>query len=397
MFNFLSADVRRDPFGMYETMRSSSPLLHEPQTDAWLVFDYETAKWALDDHDTFSSRAAPPGGQPLDWMIFFDPPHHTKLRGIISRAFTPRVIAALEPRIRELSRELLDRTIDKGEMDLAAEFSIPLPVTVIAQMLGIPLEDWEQFKRWSDAILMLSDTIGGGDAAQRAARDMGVAKLEMKAYLTDLLAERRKEPRGDLLSRLLHAEVDGQRLTFEEILGFFQLLLLAGNETTTNLINNAVLCFIDHPEQLERVRNAPALLPSAIEEVLRYRSPLQVVFRTTTREVQIHGQAVPAGKLVLLVLGSANRDRAQFADADRFDVARDPNPHLAFGRGIHFCLGAPLSRLEARIALTALLSRIETFELAVHGPWEPRLAFHVHGPSKLPIRFQPNRAVAAGV
>jgi cytochrome P450 len=189
--------------------------------------------------------------------------------------------------------------------------------------------------------------------------------------------------------------VDGERLTQEEILGFVQLLLVGGQETTVNLINNAVLCFVEHPDQLARLWAAPQLLPSTIEEVLRYRSPLQWMPRATTRNVELHGRVIPAGKLVLPMMGSANRDAGQFADASQFDITRAPNPHLAFGHGIHACLGAPLARLEARIALADFLERVKGFELATDGSWEPRQALSVHGPSRLPIRFTPGRRAVA--
>jgi len=226
-------------------------------------------------------------------------------------------------------------------------------------------------------------------------REHAAVKEEMRAYLSDLIEARRKAPRDDLLTRLVEAEVDGERLTEEELLGFFQLLLSAGTETTTNLINNAILCLVENPDQLARLRAAPDLLPSAIEEVLRYRSPGQVMYRETKRDVEMHGQVIPAGRFVLAVIGSANRDPQQFRDPDRFDIGRDPNPHIAFGHGIHFCLGAALSRLEARVALSDLLERVKGFELASDEPWEPRKALHVHGPIRLPIRFEPGRRVAA--
>jgi cytochrome P450 len=394
--DFFSEAMRRDPYPVYEQMRNSSPVLHDPRSDLWMIFDYEGVKRALNDHDAFSSRAMPPGStKPLEWLVFFDPPRHTKLRAIIMQAFTPRVVASLEPRIRELSRELLDQSIERGEMDLAADYAVPLPLMVIAEMIGIPLEDRLLFKRWSDAILNLSDSVSGGEEASRVGTEFRPVKAEMNVYLTGLLAERRAAPKDDLLTRLAEAEVDGERLTQEEILGFFQLLLVAGNETTTNLIDNAILCFIENPDQLARLRAAPERLPSAIEEVLRYRSPLQVVFRATRRDVEAHGQVIPAGKLVLTMIGSANRDPKQFDDAGGFNIMREPNPHVAFGHGIHFCLGAPLSRLESRIALSDLLERMKGFELASDQPWEPRKAFHVHGPTRLPIRFEPGRRAAA--
>jgi cytochrome P450 len=213
----------------------------------------------------------------------------------------------------------------------------------------------------------------------------------MRVFLPDLIAQRRATRQDDLLTRLTEAEVDGEQMTEDEILGFVQLLLVAGQETTVNLINNAVLCLIEYPDQLARLQAAPGLLPSAIEEVLRYRSPVQWMPRATRREVSVHGQVIPAGKLVLPVIGSANRDPKQFRDAERFDITRDPNLHIAFGHGVHSCLGAPLARLEARIALADFLERVKRFGLASPGPWEPRRALHVHGPSQLPIHFAPGR------
>jgi cytochrome P450 len=263
-------------------------------------------------------------------------------------------------------------------------------------MLGIPAADRPRFTRWNDVLLDMSYTIPGdaGETAAAAVEAFAATTVEMDAYLVALLDERRAAPRDDLLTRLAQAEVDGERLTRAEILGFFQLLLLAGQETTTNLINNAVLCLLGHPDQLARLRADPGLLPSAVEEVLRFRSPLQWMYRVTTREVDLHGRAVPAGKLVLAMIGSANRDPRAFPDAARFDVTRDPNPHLAFGHGIHFCLGAPLARLEARIALADLLSRLDGLALASDEPWEPRRGLHVHGPTRLPVRFRPGPRAA---
>jgi cytochrome P450 len=261
---------------------------------------------------------------------------------------------------------------------------------VIAEMIGIPAAEWVRFKLWSDAIMRLSYARSGGEEAIKAGIDFNDVTVEMDDYLSEMIAQRRgATPPDDLLSRLLAAEVDGERLSQEEILGFFQLLMVAGQETTTNLINNAILCLIENPAQLARLKAAPGLLPSAIEEVLRYRSPIQWMMRTPRREVAMHGQSIPAGALVLPMIGSANRDPRQFTNAGDFDIARDPNSHLAFGHGIHSCIGAALSRMEARIALSDLLARVKNFELASDEPWEPRQALQVHGPSRLPIRFEP--------
>ena len=386
MTDLFSEEMRRNPFAVYDQLRSSSPLLKVPPPfDAWMIFDYEGVKRALNDHETFSSCVP----APRHWFIFFDPPQHTKLRALVSRAFTPRMVSNLEPRIRTLSCDLLDGTIERGEMDLAADYSVPLPMMVIAEMIGIPSADWLRFKQWSDVILKLSYARSGGAEATQAGVDFNAVTVEMNDYLSHMIAQRRAVPQDDLLTRLVEAEVDGERLTQEEILGFFQLLIVAGQETTTNLINNAVLCLIENPSQLTRLRLAPDLLSSAIEEVLRYRSPIQWMMRTPRREVEMHGQLIPAGALVLPMIGSANRDPKQFPDANNFDITRNPNPHIAFGHGIHSCIGAALSRMEARIALSNFLERVKDFELASDEPWEPRKALQVHGPSRLPIRFEP--------
>lgn len=385
MFASLVDALRRNPFPAYAVLRRMAPVFHDTRHRLWMLFDYESVKRALHDPETFSSRAAPPGGGPLDWLIFQDPPLHTKLRGIIMRTFTPRAIADLEPRVRALCRELLEPALARGGMDAAADFAIPLPLFVIAEMLGVPAADREPLKRWSAAILGLSGAIAGGEAARRAVSAFRDAKTEMRPYVLRWLAERRAGPKDDLLTRLVEAEVDGERLGEEDILGFFQLLLLAGSETTTNLIGSAILTFAEHPAQLARVRAEPGLLPSAIEEVLRYRPPVQAVFRQTLRDVEMGGKTIPAGQLVLAMIGAANRDPRQFRHPRRFDVARDPNPHVAFGHGIHFCIGAALARLEARVALGDFLDRAPRF--TVTGRWEPQRGFHIHGPTRLPLRL----------
>ncbi len=353
-----------------------------------MVFDYAHVRRVLTEHETFSSRAAPPGGQPLDWLIFQDPPRHPKLRALVQRAFTPRAIAAMESRIHALASGLLDVATTGERMDVAVDLAAPLPMMVIAEMLGIPLDDRPRLQRWSDAVLALSDTVSSaGRDAERAVATFRAASAEMRDYVDRVVRARRAVPTDDLLSRLVHAEVDGERLADADILGFFQLLLVAGSETTTNLVGNAVLCLTEHPALVPRLRAAPDLLPPFIEEVLRHRSPVHVMFRRTTRASELRDRVVPDGALVLAVIGAANRDPAQFADADRFVATRDPNPHLAFGHGAHFCLGAWLARLEGRIALACLLARIRRMELVADAPWQPRKAFHVHGPASLPIRF----------
>jgi len=382
--------MRRNPYPVYDHMRSTSPVFHLPAFDLWMIFDFESVKRALDDHDTFSSdlSVASGHGNPGEWFIFLEPPRHTKLRAIISKAFTPRVIANLEPRIRELSAQLLGAPLRHGEMDLAGDFSVPLPMLVIAEMIGVPQSEWPRYKRWSDAILKLANTFSKDEESIQTVSDFRSVTAEMREFLPGLIAKRRAAHQDDLLTRLVEAEVDGERLSQEEVLGFVQLLLVAGQETTANLINNAVVCWIDNPDQFARLRAHPVLLPSAIEETLRYRSPVQWMPRATRRDVELQGTVIPAGKLVLPIIGSANRDPKHFRDAQRFDIAREPNLHLAFGHGIHSCLGAPLARLEAKIALGDFLRNVQKVEYASNEPWEPRKALHVHGPSRLPIRFE---------
>ncbi|HVA47566.1 MAG TPA: cytochrome P450 [Pirellulales bacterium] len=308
MSDFFSDEMRRDPYPVYDHLRLASPVFHVPPPfDAWLIFDYEGVWRALNDHDAFSSKVP----SPPNWFIFFDPPRHTMQRGLIARAFTPRVVANLEPFIRRLSRELLDAVAEGGKMDLVADYAAPLPMTVIAELIGMSGVDLSRFKRWSDGILKISYTRSGSEAAAAALEEFGAVTTEMDNYLTELIARRRAAPEDDLITRLVEAEVDGERLTQPEILGLFQLLLVGGQETTVNLIANAMLCFLEYPDQLARLRAAPELLPSAIEEVLRFRAPLQWAMRTPRRDVEMHGQVIPAGQLVLPILGSANRDPKQ--------------------------------------------------------------------------------------
>ena len=395
--DLFSEAMRRDPYPVYERIRAESPVLHDPATDIWMLFDHESVRGALARPETFSSDLTASTGRPMPrWMIFLDPPRHTRFRALVASAFTPRALGSLEPRIREISRDLLDRVIGRGEMDLAADFAVPLPLMVIAEMIGIPPSDWPRFRRWSDAILDLSYTIWSNEESAAAGRGYLEVTAEMTTALGLWVEERRGRPGQDLLSRLVGAEVDGARLSVEDLLGFVQLLLIAGNETTANLIDNAVLSLLESGEALARLDAAPDLLEPAVEEALRHRSPVQWVFRGTTREVEVRGRRIPAGKLVLVMIGSANRDPAQFPDPDRFVLPRSPNAHVAFGHGPHACLGAALSRLEARVAMGELLARVKGIELASNEPWKPRRALHVLGPESLRLRFEPAGRESSG-
>ena len=379
----IPAAIRRNPFPLFALLRRVAPVLHDRKRGFWIVFDFETGRRVVGDYAAFSSHAAPPGGKPLDWLIFQDPPIHSKLRALVMPAFTPRAIEALAPGIEARADALIDERIATGTMDLVADFADRLPLLVIGDILGIPPQHEPMFRRWSNAIIHLTDAILGGETAERVYRDFRAAKEEMRPYVANLVAERRTSPRDDLLSRLSH-------LPDADIFNFFQLLLAAGIETTTNLIANAVICLVRNPKQLALVRANRELVPQAIEEVLRYRSPAQLIPRVTRQDVILRGRTIPAGQLVIAVLGAANRDPKQFPNAARFDVTRRPNDHIAFGHGAHYCIGATLARLEARIALTCILDRLESLRL-VTTKWAPRSAINVHGPESLPLRFTARR------
>jgi cytochrome P450 len=328
-------------------------------------------------------------------LIAADPPAHGGMRGLVNRGFTPRRIAALEPRIRQIARAALDAVEGKPEIELMKAFAIPLPVTVIAELLGVEPERTEDFKRWSDA------AIAGSTGAARVLRPVATleAFAELGRYITGIIEKRRARPEEDLISTLTRAENGEKALRPIDVMMFTLLLLVAGNETTTNLLGNTLLALAAHPEQLARIRRDPSLVPSLVEEALRYCGPIQFLYRQATREVELAGVRIPAGALVMPLIGSANHDERQFEDAERFEVARNPQGHLAFGVGIHFCLGASLARLEARVALEELLARYARLE-----PTEPRVeyvdSFLVRGPKRLFLRVEPagrDRAIASGL
>lgn len=351
-------EVIDDPYPVYRELRERAPAYWSPTAGSWVLSRYDDVAAALQDPTTYSSASGifptPPEVDMtelfLPMLIMTDPPRHTQLRRIVSRAFTPRRIADLEPHIATLVDDLLDHAPDDGGWDFVARLAGPLPAIVIADMLGVPRADRDQFRTWSTTLIQSNPTRGefgpGLDAA-----------AALYAYFTEFLAERRAAPQADLMSALVHAEVGGERLSEEELLGFCLLLLVAGHETTTNLLSNSAVVLAHHPEARQGLADDPQLAPAAVEELLRYDSPVQGLSRTLTRPVQLHGERLDAGDTVLLLFGSANRDDHAFPDADRFDIHRAPERQVAFGRGIHFCLGASLARLEARLALQALLRR----------------------------------------
>jgi cytochrome P450 len=385
---------RQNPYPAYWLLRRAKPLLHIARYDLWLATRYNDVKKILTDYRSFSSdfSSALGDGRPRNSLnsgiITADPPVHTKLRGLVSKAFTSRAIAKLEPRIEQITHELLDQVVETGRIDLITDLAYPLPVIVIAELLGVPASERAAFKRWSDAVVQAADRVFETRSGARAANEPDPV-AEMEAYFRTVIAERRAAPRDDMISELIAAELEGEQLTEEDVVAFATLLLIAGNVTTTSLIGNAVLTLLDHPQAVARLREDRALLPNAIEEVLRFRSPVQFMFRLTTQPVELGGRVIPAGQRVVAFIGSANRDEAVFPHPNRFDMMRSPNPHIAFGHGIHFCLGAPLARLEAKIALNVLLNRLPDWARADRSRLVPNDSVILNGVKYLPLRFTP--------
>lgn len=377
--------------------RPARPVSFDPATGMWNVYGYAEAARVLHEPAIFSSdtnRVLPDsikrGREDLfeGNLLQMDPPDHKKLRKLVSQAFTPKVVADLEPRIAGLTHELLDAVASRERMELVADLAYPLPVIVIAELLGVPSSDRDLFKQWVDKMLQSSQQFSLVDRSEEQERAMEVA-FEQTRNLTEYLAahadERRRRPREDLLTKLVEAEVDGERLTSNQAVMFANILLLAGHITTTMLLGNTVLCLDAHPEHMARVRADRASLPAAIEESLRFLSPFAAVGRATMSEVELGGERVPADQLLMVWVAAANRDDAQFERADVFDPSRDPNPHLAFGRGIHFCLGAPLARLEGRVALNILLDRFPNLRTDPAQPPEFIPSPNTTGVRKLPL------------
>lgn len=396
-YNPLAPEVMANPYPYYAELRNKAPVAWLEPLQCWAVSRYVDVDFALRNPQLFPSSVFtaqalgdlnPVPDTP--WILDMNPPDHTRLRKLVNKAFTPRLIRALEPRVRQITQELVAALTSHSEGDLVASFSGPLPTIVIAEMLGVERARLHDFKRWSDDIVLA--TSRPRDEAVRAR--IRASGAQFRAYMEEMIARRRREPAEDLITALVRAEEERDMLSAAEILALAVLLLLAGNETTTNLIGNAVCTLLAHPAELAKVRTDPALIPATIEEVLRYESPVQVIFRQTACAVELEGGKLPAGATVFLLLGSANRDERKFPEPDRFDVSRNPQDHLAFGYGIHLCLGAPLARLEGRVALEALLFDCPPFTCTQQHL--PRIAsLIVRGVQTLPLRFATTAAAAA--
>ncbi|MEW2554796.1 cytochrome P450 family protein [Streptomyces zhihengii] len=386
----LGDDFTRDPFPVYAALRARGPVHHvrlpEGHT-AWLVVGHEAGRAALADPALSKDwrNIAPELGifriSSGVSMLSTDPPVHSRLRKLIAGEFTMRRVERLAPRVQQITDDLLDAMVPRGAADLVDAFSFPLPIAVICELLGVPFLARESFRDWSNTALSSPDQAEREEAAGR-----------LTEYLVGMLAQKREQPGDDLMSGLIHAaDTEGHdRLTPEELIGMAWLLLVAGHETTVNLISSGVLALLTHPDQLALLRADPGLIDDAVEEMLRYDGPVETpTYRFTTEPYEVGGTTVPGGgQLVLVAMSDANRDPARFPDPNRFDIRRDTRGHLAFGHGIHFCLGAPLARLEARIAIRSLLERCPDLALDAHPaalPWRGGLL--IRGPERLPLRW----------
>jgi cytochrome P450 len=391
---------KADPYPTYARLRSSAPVYRAALPDGrgvWLITRYDDVLAVLKDQRFVKDwRGAltpeqlaqvppiPEVMKPLSRnMLDTDPPDHERLRALVSKAFTPRLIERLRPRVQAISDGLLDAVQDRGEMDLIDDYAFPLPITVIAELLGVPAEDRNNFREWSDAAV-------SGNASQEYMEEILIPHMQaFTDYLRALFEEKRANPGDDLVSALVRAEEAGDRLSEDELLGMVFLLLVAGHETTVNLIGNGVLALLQHPDQLRKLKEDPSLIKPAIEELLRYDGPVETSTERFAREdVEIGDQVIPRGEMVLVVLAAADHDPGRFPDPDELDITRTDNRHLAFGKGIHHCLGAPLARMEGQIAISTLLRRMPNLRLKGSPEslsWRPGMI--LRGLRGLPVEF----------
>jgi pimeloyl-[acyl-carrier protein] synthase len=394
VFNPRLPEFHANPYPFYHALREKDPV-HQTPMGFWVLTRYDDVVASLRDprfgRDGFAplleAAYGPEGaeGRLPRSMLLRDPPDHTRLRTLVSKAFTPRVIEGMRAHIQSIVDRLLDRVQGARAMDLIADLAYPLPVTVICEMLGVPLDDHQAIRGWSSDIARSADSIGllgDPEVAKRGA----AASRALGEYFRRLLPERRQHPQADLLSLLIAAEEQGDQLSEGELLAMCVLLFIAGHETTVNLIGNGLLALLRHPDELRKLRDDPALIPLAVEELLRYDSPVQRVGRITNTDVEIQGRQIPKGSLVVAAIGAANRDPSHFADPDRLDIARADNRHVAFGFGIHFCIGAPLARVEGQIALGTLLRRMPSLALET-ATLEWRESSNLRGLKALPVSF----------
>jgi len=393
-FNPFLPEFHANPYPFYHRLRAADAV-HQTPMGLWVLTRYDDVVTALRDprfgREGFEQMLAAVYGDDTTnasrprSMLFRDPPDHTRLRGLVSQAFTPRVIERMRSHIQEIVDRLLDRAQNAKAMDVIEDLAYPLPVTVICEMLGVPTEAHAGIRQWSADIARSLDAIGmpSDEGVVKRGR---LARQAMLDYFRGIIPERRQNPRDDLLSLLIAAEEQGDKLTEGELLITCNLLFVAGHKTTVNLIGNGLFALLNHPDQLDKLRENPTLIPSVVEELLRYDSPVQRTARITNTDVELDGRKIAKGSMVIAAIGAANRDPAHFPDPDRLDITRRDNRHIAFGFGIHFCLGAPLARLEGQIAIGTLLLRMPGLKLATSAP-EWRESSTLRGLKALPVVF----------
>jgi len=388
-FDPYAYETHEDPYPIYADLRAHAPVYRNTRLGFAALSRHADVLAAFNDVARFSNAlgvsldpaATHPAARATMSFLAMDPPRHTRMRGLVSRAFTPRRIADLEPRVRELTRQHLDRFAGEGRCDFVGDFAARLPMDVISEMLGVPEADRDMLRGWADAVVHREDGMYDIPPAGMA------AAAELLAYFAGVVAERRRRPCDDLSAALLTAEVEGDRLDDAEVVGFLFLMIIAGNETTAKLLGNALYWLWRNPEQRRAVEADPRLIPRWIEETLRYDGSTQALARTLTSDVELHGERLRAGDRVVLLIGSGNRDERVFPDADRFDVRRDTSDMLSFGHGLHFCLGAALARLESRVALEEVQARLRGWEIDPAGLVRIH-SVNVRGFATMPLRFE---------
>jgi cytochrome P450 len=398
-FNPLSPEFQANPYPYYDMLRENMPILFFSDWGNWFLTRHEDNVAALKDarfgrdilsimtREEMGWQEDPPHLRPLyqmqeEWMLLRDPPDHTRLRTLVHKAFTPRMIERLRERAEAITNDLIDKAQANGGMDLIDEFALLLPVTVIAEMLGVPVSDYAMLHQWSTGLAHTLEMAQSPEVAERGAE----VTVEFSAYIREMIAERRKNPQEDLISALVATEAEGDKLSEDEMVSMCILLLFAGHETTVNLIGNGTLALLRNPDQWEKLKADPSLVKSATEELLRYDSPVQMTARWVLEDCEFAGHQLKRGQQVSTMIGAANRDPARFANPNQLDITRDSNPHIAFATGIHFCIGAPLARMEGQIAFAALARRLPNLKLVNENP-PYRNTYVLRGLAELPVTF----------
>jgi cytochrome P450 len=397
--NLQHPDVRANPYPFYAQLRAQDPIHWDEELGFWVLTRYADIAAVYQDPRFSRAQGLRSGYERLPeteqtlaepvyrcfskTMFYSDPPYHTRLRGLVSSVFTPTAVEQMRPYVQRTVDRLLEAVQANGKMDFIRDFAYPLPILVIVQMLGLPAEEREQFKKWSDDLFAILGSVPHSpELMEGAARSL----TALTDYITKLSEERRKHPRQDLLTALVEATQDGEQLQQDELVANMIILLSAGHETTINLIGNGLLALLQNPEQLQKLRAHPDLIALAVEEMMRYDNPVQIAYRSAAQDVEIGGRQIRKGQLVNSILAAGNRDPQRFSEPDRFDITRDEGRHLGFGLGIHFCLGAPLVRLEAQTAFTAILSRFPKLSLATENlEWQEHPIFR--GVKALQVEF----------